>query len=345
MRIKGVTYDTGFVNAGNTTKDIFDPKIIEREMQIIKNDLHCNAVRITGGDLDRLEITAQLAAAAGLEVWYCPFTCDLTQNALLDFLADSATHAEKIRKTGNEVVFVTGSEISLFTTGFFPGDNLTERLTHLKEPMKLREHIPNVQKSIREFLAKAVAITRERFRGKISYASIPFEGVDWNLFDYIATDGGYRPTAIAPYFVQGIQRLVNQGKPAVITEFGCSTYQGAAALGAHADNNIVWDNGKADHLNGNYTRDENEQASTIVELFNIFDNEGVEGAFVNTFARYDLPHRDNPIEDLDMASAGLVKVYENKFGETYPDMHWEPKLAFKVIANLYKEKASDPLRL
>ena len=338
MRIKGVTYDTGFINAGNTTKEIFDPNIIEREMQIIKNDLHCNAVRITGGDLDRLEVTAQLAAAAGLEVWYCPFTCDLTQDELLEFLTDSAARAEKIRKNGNEVVFVTGSEISLVTKGFFPGDNLTERLTLMKEPTKLREHIPHVQRTTREFLAKAAAVVRERFHGKITYASIPFEGVDWNLFDYIATDGGYRPTAIAPYFVQGIRRLVSQGKPAVITEFGCCTYQGAAALGGQADNNIVWTNGKASHLNGNYIRDENEQASTIVELFNIFDNEGVESAFVNTFARYDLPHRDNPIEDLDMASFGLVKIYENKFGETYPNMPWEPKLAFKAIAQLYNDK-------
>ena len=46
MRIKGVTYDTGFVNVGTTTKEVFNPKTIEREMQIIKNDLHCNAVRI-----------------------------------------------------------------------------------------------------------------------------------------------------------------------------------------------------------------------------------------------------------------------------------------------------------
>jgi hypothetical protein len=271
----------------------------------------------------------------GLQVWYCPFTCDLTQDELLDLLADSAARAEKIRKKGSEVVFVTGSEISLVTRGFFPGENLTERLTLLKEPMKLREYIPNVQKTMRAFLERAVTITRKNFHGKISYASIPFEGVDWNLFDYIATDGGYRPTAIAPFFVQGIQKLVSLGKPTVVTEFGCCTYKGAAALGAQGDNNIVWVDGKANRLNGNYIRDENEQASTIVELFYIFNNEGIEGAFVNTFARYDLPHRKNPIEDLDMASAGLVKVYEKTFGETYPDMHWEPKLAFKAIAALY----------
>jgi hypothetical protein len=339
MRIKGITYDTGFINNGITTKILFDPNIVKREMQIIRNDLHCNAVRITGGDHDRLEIASQLAAASGLQVWYCPFTCDLTKDELLHFLDDAAARAEKLRKRGSEVVFVTGSEISLFTKGFFSGANLAERLSLLKDPMKLREQIPNVQKEMRQFLAEVVAIARKKFHGKITYASIPFEGVDWNLFDFVATDGGYRPAAIASFFVQGIRQLVSQGKPAVITEFGCGTYRGAADLGAQADSNIAWVDGKASHLNGNFIRDEKEQASAIAELYNIFNAQNVEAAFVNTFARYDLPHRENPTEDLDMASGGVVKVYENKFGETYPDMRWEPKLAFKTVSDLYNEKS------
>ena len=64
MRIKGIVYDTGFLNAGVTTKDTFDTNLIKREMHIIKNDLHCNAVRITGGDAVRLETVAALAASA-----------------------------------------------------------------------------------------------------------------------------------------------------------------------------------------------------------------------------------------------------------------------------------------
>jgi len=49
-----------------------------RELQIITDDLHCTAVRITGGDAERLDIAAGIAAEAGLEVWFSPFTCDLT---------------------------------------------------------------------------------------------------------------------------------------------------------------------------------------------------------------------------------------------------------------------------
>jgi hypothetical protein len=30
-----------------------------------------------------------------------------------------------------------------------------------------------------------------------------------------------------------------------------------------------------------------------------------------------------------------VKVYKDRFGDTYPDMHWEPKAAFKAVADCY----------
>ena len=76
MRAWGVTYDTGFTNQGTTTHEPFDPDVVAEEMRIIRHDLHADAVRITGGVADRH------AAAAGLEVWYCPFTNDLTADEL-----------------------------------------------------------------------------------------------------------------------------------------------------------------------------------------------------------------------------------------------------------------------
>ena len=70
MRGKGINYDTGFLSAGTSTHEPFDPEIVRREMRVIRDDLHCNAVRISGGDPKRLEIAATHAAAAGLEVWF-----------------------------------------------------------------------------------------------------------------------------------------------------------------------------------------------------------------------------------------------------------------------------------
>src|SRR5690349_1873850 len=65
MRTKGINYDTGFISAGTTTHEPFDPEVVRREMRVIHDDLHCTAVRITGGNPDRLEIAAAHAADAG----------------------------------------------------------------------------------------------------------------------------------------------------------------------------------------------------------------------------------------------------------------------------------------
>ena len=66
--------------------------------------------------------------------------------------------------------------------------------------------------------------------------------------------------------------------------------------------------------------------------------------FVNTFARYDLPHRSEPHEDFDMASFGLVKVLEGRRGRRYPGMPWEPKVAFNTLAEYYSGRREPPDR-
>jgi hypothetical protein len=70
VRGKGITYDTGFFRAGSTTstREVFDPQVVGRELDVIRRDLRCNAVRVTGGDPDRLELAARAGAEVGLEV-------------------------------------------------------------------------------------------------------------------------------------------------------------------------------------------------------------------------------------------------------------------------------------
>lgn len=338
MRGYGITYDTGFVYADiSDTRPQLDPAIVEREMRVIRDDLHCTAVRVTGGDADRLEIAARHAAAAGLEVWFAPFTCDLTQDELLAFLTDCADRAERLRGQGTEVVFLTGAELALFTRGFLPGKTLDERLALLAEPARLREAIGAVPPRINPFLGTAVAAVRERFGGKVTYASIPFEGVDWTPFDFVSVDA-YRTAEIAHLFQDSIRALVAQGKPVAVTEFGCATYRGAADLGARADAIVEYEGGTPVRLTEDTVRDEDEQATCLGELFDVFEEAGVDSAFVCTFASYHLPHRADPTVDLDRASYGIVKVLENGTGETYPGLSWEPKAAFHELAKRHSRR-------
>ena len=72
---------------------------------------------------------------------------------------------------------------------------------------------------------------------------------------------------------------------------------------------------RAVRLNGEYVRDEAEQATYLRELLDVFEAEGV-----------------------DLASRGAVKVLGGQSGaggRRYPDLPWEPKAAFATLADCY----------
>ena len=336
LRARGIGYDTGFSFDGATRRP-FDHHLVRRELEIIRDDLHCTAVRLFGDELDRLEFAARYAAELELEVWFSPFTYQLEAEEMLKLLADGAERAEQIRNSGAEVVFVTGAELSLFNRGFLPGNSLEERTGRLlrREP-GMRELLAELPRRINDFLSKAVSVVREHFGGKVTYASIPFEGVDWTPFDIVAVDL-HRSKEIAHIYRQSVRALVAQGKPVAITEFGCTTYRGAADHGARGGEIVEYEGNTPVRLKGDYLRDEQEQATYLRELLEIFTTEGVDAAFACTFVCYGLPHRPDPRFDLDMGSWGVVKVLEDRPGATYPDMPWEPKAAFRALADFYHD--------
>ncbi|MER6666386.1 hypothetical protein ABT256_17730 [Amycolatopsis japonica] len=338
MRAKGIAYDTGFVRGGENSRENFDLDLVKRELAIIRDDLHCNAVHLVGGDPERLERAAHLAAELGLEVWFSPYPLELTPEEMLALFADSARRAERVRRTGAEVVLVTGVELSLMDHGFLAGDDIAERLERLfGRPESLGERVAEASARLNDFLEEAVATVRERFLGKITYACIPFERVDWTLFDIMSVEL-IRSAEVADRFQEGVRALVAQGKPLAITGFGTATWRGAGELAPRSMEIVEHDEtGRPVRLNGEYDRDEAGQAEYLRELLEIFDAEGVDAAFVYLFALSNYPHRPgDPRRDLDLASLGIVKVLENGDGETYPGMPWEPKAAFAALAEYYR---------
>jgi hypothetical protein len=345
VRARGISYDTGFLRNGHFSRPDPDPEVIARELRVIRDDLHCNAVRVMGGDPRRLALAAGLAAELGLEVWYSPYPLELTETETLDLFADCAERAERLRRDGATVVFVTGAELSLMNPGFIPGDSFEQRLAGL---LNHRDRVPAViaelTPRINDFLGRATAVVRERFGGPITYAAVQLERVDWSVFDIVSVDL-YRSAEIAAVFRDGVRTLVSQGKPVAITEFGCATFAGAADRGATGLEIVVNDETTSapSHLDGDYVRDEAEQARCVRELLEVFEAEGVDAAFVFTFALHDFPHRPGDSRrDLDLASYGIVKVLENGVGTAYPGLPWEPKAAFAAVADVYAS-AADPV--
>lgn len=327
MRARGINYDTGFRPGGRSSRERFDPEVVRREMRIIAEDLHCTAVRVSGGDAGRLAVAARYAAEAGLEVWFAPFPCDLTPAETLPFFEVCAGHAEDLRRGGAEVVFVTGCELSLFGAGFLPGDDAYARIEGVMSGAPAtRAAFEDAIRRFGVFLAGAAGTVRARFGGPVTYASGPWEPVDWSLFDVVAVDA-YRDGSNAASYRAGLREHFAHGKPVAVTEFGCCAFRGAAGRGSTGWM-IVDRDGGGERIRGGYARDESEQVTYLRELLEIFEEEGVDAAFWFTFAGYRLPHRPDPRLDLDLASYGVVRMAEDGVG-------WEPKEVFHALAEAY----------
>lgn len=334
MRVHGVNYDTGMTVDGWSTRSSFSPEVVARELRVIADDLHADAVRISGDDLDRLAVAARHAADAGLAVWFSPIAYDVGPDALVDFLGAAAGRAATLP---GEVVLVLGCEMSLFCAGFVPGDGLQGRIATLTDPgtwasaerrAALFEGFALAAQTQRRIASRARAV----FDGPITYAAGLWEQVEWDLFDIVSVDA-YRDATNAVGFRDVVAAYRRFGRPVAVTEFGCCTYRGAADRGGAGWMVVAPDRSS---LTGTYPRDEAEQVRYLHELSAEFDAAGVDAAFWFSFAGYELPRRDDPRRDLDVASYGLVSVLDDgRHGTAYPEMTWDPKASFHALAALY----------
>lgn len=327
MKLKGVCYDVGRVLEGSLQRPAFNAKVIQREVEIIQKDLHCNAIRIQGLNIRQLVAAAEIALKQGLEVWLSPEMFEKSQQETFDYLVEAASAAESLRQRWPKLVFSLGSELTLFMQGIVEGNNLMERMNAptFWGNIKAGKH----NGPLNEFLAREHCAVKKVFHGNVTYFSVPLETVDWSLFDFIGVDL-YRNARIRDAYGGMIKPFLVHNKPVIIGEFGCCTYQGAEKLGGmswvimlgmmaeNLGSNLNLPKGIAEFLkiptqvDGHYVRDEALQAIEITEQLGILDASGVNGAFVFTFVSPTLPCNRDPKYDLDMASYSLVKSYPEK---------------------------------
>lgn len=325
MNRKGVCYDVGRVLMGGNWRPKFDPDTARRELGIIKNDLHCSAVRICGFDLDRLETAGAEALSQGLEVWLSPEMWDRSQGETTDYIATAAERAEGLRRRWpGRLVFSVGSELSLFSQGMIEGKNVFDRMSRpsiWRDVMAGKHNGP-----LGAYLSHLVDAARGSFEGPLTYFSLPFEAVDWKQLDFVGVDH-YRDARARDSYGPTIGRYTASGKPVIVGEFGCCTFRGADLLGA---NGFVISFGMMEELlgpsqklpkvfldmahvpprvDGHYIRDEALQAHELDDQLGVLDRAGVEGAFVQTFVVPNSPDRPDPRYDSDMANFSLVKSF------------------------------------
>ncbi|HXZ99061.1 MAG TPA: abortive infection protein [Candidatus Binatia bacterium] len=350
MQHKGVHYDTGTVFRGpgyaiSTRRRSLDMAIVRRELQIIRDDLHANAVRVVGSDVARLLAVTRIALDLGLEVWFSPafFEHPATETASRLVAAAAAAAPLEAAHPGR-LIFVAGSELTLFMPGLVAGKTIPARLQRLRSDPSLLGG-----GKLDAFLAGIVPRLRVVFGGSLVYASLVFEQVDWGRFDFVGVDH-YREARTKDRYVEMLRPLLAMGKPVIVTEFGMRTYRGAESSGALGfgviDTARLWLHTRPvigrfvrPRLKGTFERDEAMQARELAETLDVLEGSGVAGALLSTFATPEAFSDTDPRHDLDMDSMSLVKSLRGgRRGTAYPDMPWEPKKSFNAVAHHFSSR-------
>lgn len=333
MKYKGVTYDVGTEYYPKVfTIDPFDAAKVKVDMQAIKNQLHCNSVRIYGKEAQKLMSATEIALQEGLNVWLSPrFINGIVENTI-PYLKSMAADLESLRMKYplQEVVFIIGGEITLDMKGFLPGDTLHERIKNLTNPLFFLKSAlgikPGYQKSFDRFLKDAATATREHFSGKITYAAAMWEKVDASDFDFTCMNF-YKASFNKSFYNQKLKKMVSQGKPVVITEFGCCTYAGADSKGPGGYTVLDWSQSPP-AFRVKCIRDEKVQADYLLDLLQTYDRENVTGAFIFDFYSQRHTYNPDPEKDYDMASFSITRSIGNG--------QWQAKESFYKVADYYK---------
>jgi hypothetical protein len=128
IRQRGMVYDVGRSLGSINWRPDYTPALMRRELDIIRTDLHANAVRLGGRDPRRLLAAADYAASIGLNVWLGPDLWNATPQRTLSYVTETAAAAEPLfRRWPDRLTFCVGNELTLFMRGIVPGRSLAQR--------------------------------------------------------------------------------------------------------------------------------------------------------------------------------------------------------------------------
>jgi hypothetical protein len=344
-----VVYDVGrsMGSLSMNWRPDYTPTLMRRELDIIRTDLHANAVRLGGRDSRRLLAAADYAASTGLNVWLGPDLWNATPRRTLSYVTEAATAAEPLfRRWPDRLTFCVGNELTMFMRGIVPG----RTLAHRSRFPRLREVMKSGQDTLRAFLAEAATSVRRVYSGPISYSAQPFERVDWDHFDVVGVNY-YRQQALSTdQYLATISRLQATGKPVAITELGFAACRdaddpellgtfNAAPLSLLGMQIPLVRQLSRPRVRTVHPRDEQAQARLLTDQLRLLDQAGVDRAFVMSFSFPLAPYSDDPRHDLDATALSIVRALpRGQHGTTYPDTGWEPKEAFHAIARYYRQQ-------
>ncbi|MFJ4950627.1 abortive phage infection protein [Streptomyces sp. NPDC088760] len=330
LRHHGVVYTVG---EGETPGTAFSAARMREDIRVVRDELYADTVDVTGDGVERLTATAAEAVERGLRVWLQPTLGDVPERDILEHLAETGRFAERLRRQGAAVDLSVGCEFWLFVPGIVPGDTALERVRNL---LAGRVDPVVMQRRLDRFTAKAAAVGRSVFGGRLSYAAAQDDRVDWRLFDIVGIDY-YSNFPHPADHVRELGRYLRWGKPVAITEFGTCAYVGAPQAGGMAWDVVDHDK-EPEEIKGDLVRSERTQAVHLRHILDVFASVDLYAAMAFEFVTPDAPHRpDDPRHDLDMASYALTRTVKDRPEDPDSGWHWEPKQAFRALARRYRD--------
>jgi hypothetical protein len=337
-----VIYDAGtvFGRGQRPTRGHLDGRVMRRELEVMRDELHATHVRVVASDPARLDTVAAAAVEAGLGLWYSPAVFDYDPTETTRRTVAMAGHPEALRRRlGGELTFVAGSEATLFVRGLVPGKRLADRLARIKADPSLLHN-----GDLPRYLTALAAELRPVFGGALTYASLSCEQPDWRSFDIVGVDH-YRDDRVKDRYLEMLEPHLGTGRPVVVSEVGMRTYAGASGSGALGFGITDTASFVLHQLFGRlvrvrnkpgYVRDEAGQAGELDETLSILESSAVAGWFVASFSTPDAFYDDDPRYDRDMDGMSLVKgLPDGMESRRWPGERYDAKAAFDVVAGHY----------
>jgi len=275
VSVKGVCYNIG-IAPWREFRSPEDEEILE-DLEVIRNELGCNAIRIFGDNKGKMMFCAKQAIALGFNIVLLnPFHIDIDLDEAERRTVDLAKEAQSLFQESDAVVLSAGNELTIDVNGLAPSPTRDQRKTD-----DLRS--PTVQQRLNDYLKKIVPKVKQVFRGPITYAAGNWENVEWNRigFDLVSMNL-YLNAKNYDYLRRLIKQLLEVGKPVWATEFGQCTYEGAFQYPGAAQNNLT-----------TQPYNQTEQAEAIKATLDFFDGKEIKACFLWKYKAYKDDDRRN----------------------------------------------------
>jgi hypothetical protein len=266
IKYKGMRMMVGWKGMSRTPTEVTDEKL-----EVIRNELGCNAVTIFGNTEfeDDLIEAGRFAIQKGFDrIYLTPMYLDLSIDETVERIGEFASKVKKLREMSESIVFMVGHEFGLDSSSFVPGDTYEERSLNAWNGQfdynKAKAILPGVFKRI-------VSLCNKNYGYQITYAAIPWEAdnvVPWSdpIFESVGSDAyiwdkvGWTES----WVISHLSGLKIFRKPVNSTEWGCMTYKNASN-----DWQVAVEK---------YPYDENEQANYIARYCSMLNKAKINGA-------------------------------------------------------------------